>query len=241
MATGKPDERADAKAEQLIPPDETPVIRAIAMPADTNPAGDIFGGWLMSQMDLAAGSVATRRARARCATVTVEGMTFLSPVYVGDEVSLYARLLSEGRTSMRNQGGSLAPLPRGRGGEQGDGGHFHFRRPRQGSSPGASAANPCGRPGQIAAPGLRSRRMFPASRDCKRLRQRPEAAGQASTKLGPGEKICEFHPGFDRSLENGQHPPPPIFFCGRPGRRLPRRIDSFGWRTKASPSRIDEP
>ncbi|VFU07396.1 putative enzyme [Methylocella tundrae] len=83
------------------PPADAPVIRAIAMPADTNPAGDIFGGWLMAQMDLAAGSVAARRARGRCATVTVEGMTFHSPVFVGDEVSLYARLMSEGRTSMR--------------------------------------------------------------------------------------------------------------------------------------------
>jgi acyl-CoA thioesterase YciA len=101
MTTGKANERASGQAEHPTPPDETPVIRAVAMPADTNPAGDIFGGWLMSQMDLAAGSVAARRARTRCATVTVEGMTFLSPVYVGDEVSLYANLVSEGRTSMR--------------------------------------------------------------------------------------------------------------------------------------------
>ena len=83
------------------PPMEEPVIRAIAMPADTNPAGDIFGGWLMAQMDLAAGNVASRRARGRCATVSVEGMTFLSPVFVGDEVTLYGRLVAEGRTSMR--------------------------------------------------------------------------------------------------------------------------------------------
>ena len=60
------------------------------MPCDTNPAGDIFGGWLMWQMDLAAGLAATRRARGRCATVAVEAITFLSPVQVGDEVSLYA-------------------------------------------------------------------------------------------------------------------------------------------------------
>ncbi len=99
MTTGKANERADALDRGA--PEETPVIRAVAMPADTNPAGDIFGGWLMSQMDLAAGSVAARRARTRCATVMVEGMTFLSPVHVGDEVSLYAGLLSEGRTSMR--------------------------------------------------------------------------------------------------------------------------------------------
>jgi acyl-CoA thioesterase YciA len=101
MTTATTRESAGAPAERQTPPDETPVIRAVAMPADTNPAGDIFGGWLMSQMDLAAGSVAARRARTRCATVTVEGMTFISPVYVGDEVSLYASLVSEGRTSMR--------------------------------------------------------------------------------------------------------------------------------------------
>src|SRR3712207_2598037 len=77
------------------------VIRTIAMPSDTNPAGDIFGGWLMAQMDLAAGNAATRRARGRCATVAVEGMTFLSPVAVGDEISLYAEVASVGRTSLR--------------------------------------------------------------------------------------------------------------------------------------------
>ena len=78
-----------------------PGVRTIAMPADTNPAGDIFGGWLMAQMDLAAGNAATRRARGRCATVAVEAMTFLSPVSVGDEVSLYAEVVSVGRTSLR--------------------------------------------------------------------------------------------------------------------------------------------
>jgi acyl-CoA thioesterase YciA len=78
-----------------------PAIRAIAMPADTNPSGDIFGGWLMAQMDLAAGNVAARRARGRCATVAVEAITFLRPVVVGDEVSLYAAVVHVGRTSMR--------------------------------------------------------------------------------------------------------------------------------------------
>jgi acyl-CoA thioesterase YciA len=84
-----------------MPPDTEPVIRTIAMPADTNPAGDIFGGWLMAHMDLAAGSLATRRARGRAATVAVEAMSFLSPVVVGDEVSFYGDVLSAGRTSMR--------------------------------------------------------------------------------------------------------------------------------------------
>lgn len=83
------------------PPDLDPVIRTIAMPADTNPAGDIFGGWLMAQMDLAAGNLAARIARGRAATIAVEGMSFLKPVKVGDEVSLYAGLEKVGRSSMR--------------------------------------------------------------------------------------------------------------------------------------------
>lgn len=78
-----------------------PVIGTIAMPADTNPSGDIFGGWLMAQMDLAAGNLAARTARGRSATIAVEGMTFLKPVKVGDEVSIYASLLSTARSSMR--------------------------------------------------------------------------------------------------------------------------------------------
>jgi acyl-CoA thioesterase YciA len=84
-----------------LPPDLQPAIRTVAMPADANPSGDIFGGWLMSQMDLAAGNVAVLRARGRCVTVAVEALSFLRPVLVGDEVSLYAELVSEGRTSMK--------------------------------------------------------------------------------------------------------------------------------------------
>ncbi len=78
-----------------------PAIRTVAMPADTNPSGDIFGGWLMAQMDLAAGNAAARRAAGRCATVAVDAMTFLKPVFVGDEVSLYAEVVSVGRSSLR--------------------------------------------------------------------------------------------------------------------------------------------
>lgn len=87
--------------KQAVMPKDAPAIRTIAMPADTNPNGDIFGGWLMSQMDLAAGNVSARRARGRVATVAVEAITFLSPVAVGDEVSLFAKVLTVGRTSMR--------------------------------------------------------------------------------------------------------------------------------------------
>ena len=82
------------------PPAGSPAIRTIAMPADTNPAGDIFGGWLMSQMDLAAGNLAALTARGRAATVAGDGMKFHRPVRVGDEVSLYAEITRLGRTSM---------------------------------------------------------------------------------------------------------------------------------------------
>ena len=82
-------------------PIDAPVIRTIAMPCDTNPEGDIFGGWLISQMDLAGATVAFRLAKGRCATVAVDGMVFLNPVAVGDEVSLYAQVLRIGRTSIQ--------------------------------------------------------------------------------------------------------------------------------------------
>jgi acyl-CoA thioesterase YciA len=78
-----------------------PLIRVIAMPKDTNPSGDIFGGWLMAQMDLAAGNLAQRLAKGRCVTAAVDGMAFLAPVHVGDEVSFFGELLSVGRTSMK--------------------------------------------------------------------------------------------------------------------------------------------
>lgn len=86
----------------LLPPDPHDLaILTTAMPADTNPSGDIFGGWLMSQMDLAAGNVAARVSKGRVATIAVDGMAFMTPVQVGDEVSVYAKLMSTGRTSMR--------------------------------------------------------------------------------------------------------------------------------------------
>ena len=77
-----------------------PVIRVVAMPADTNPHGDIFGGWLMSLMDVGAGTVAMRACNGRAVTVAMDGMQFLAPVSVGDEVSVYGKLLSTGRTSI---------------------------------------------------------------------------------------------------------------------------------------------
>jgi len=83
------------------PPTGAPAIRVVAMPADTNPNGDMFGGWLVSMMDLAAGTVASQRSKGRSATIAIDGMTFHRPVKVGDVVSIYADLLSVGRTSMK--------------------------------------------------------------------------------------------------------------------------------------------
>ena len=82
------------------PPQIEPALRAIAMPADANPHGDIFGGWLLSQMDLAGGTVATRRAKGRTATVAVTAMTFHRPVFIGDEVTCYAQIIKVGTTSI---------------------------------------------------------------------------------------------------------------------------------------------
>jgi acyl-CoA thioesterase YciA len=83
------------------PPDEQPAIRVTAMPADANFYGDIFGGWLMSMMDLAAGYVASRRSAGRAVTVAVDAVAFHHPVHVGDEVSVFAKVISVGRTSMK--------------------------------------------------------------------------------------------------------------------------------------------
>ena len=90
----------DEMPPEELPPSGSPAVRVIAMPADTNPYGDIFGGWLMSMMDSAAGSVASRHSHGRAVTIAVEGMSFHRPVVVGDEVSVYARLVRVGRTSM---------------------------------------------------------------------------------------------------------------------------------------------
>ena len=85
--------------DETMPADQ-PTIRVTAMPANANVYGDIFGGWLMAQMDLAASSVASLHARGRAVTVSVEGMAFHRPVFVGDEVSVFGRLVKIGRTSM---------------------------------------------------------------------------------------------------------------------------------------------
>ena len=74
--------------------------RTMAMPSDTNPAGDIFGGWVLSQMDIAAGICAGQRAQNRVVTVALEGMSFIRPVRVGDILGVYTGIESIGNTSV---------------------------------------------------------------------------------------------------------------------------------------------
>ena len=83
-----------------VAPSIEPTLRAIAMPADTNPHGDIFGGWLLCQMDLAGSTVATRRAKGRVVTVAITGMAFHRPVLVGDEVTCFGNVEKIGNTSL---------------------------------------------------------------------------------------------------------------------------------------------
>jgi len=87
-------------AEGKRPPAYEPAIRAMPMPADANQNGDIFGGWVLSQMDIAGGQVAARRARGRVATVAITAMSFHQPVLVGDEVSFYGEVTRTGHSSI---------------------------------------------------------------------------------------------------------------------------------------------
>lgn len=76
------------------------LLRTLAMPADTNPSGDIFGGWIMSQMDMAGGILAKQVAQGRVVTVAVESIHFIKPVYVGDVVCCYGKVIQVGTTSI---------------------------------------------------------------------------------------------------------------------------------------------
>ena len=86
-------------------PDPTPTgelaLQTVAMPADTNPSGDIFGGWLVCQMDLAAAITAIKVTRGRVATVAIHGMSFMAPVHVGAVVSCYTTVIETGHASVR--------------------------------------------------------------------------------------------------------------------------------------------
>jgi acyl-CoA thioesterase YciA len=83
-----------------LPEHKQPALRVMPMPADLNPSGDVFGGWIMSMVDIAGAIPAHRRARCRVATVAVNAFTFKQPVSVGDLVSFYAEVVSIGRTSI---------------------------------------------------------------------------------------------------------------------------------------------
>ena len=87
----------DAATEE---PHGTLTVRTLAMPADTNPAGDIFGGWVMSQMDIAGAIAAVERAEGRVVTVAVDSMTFIAPVKVGDVLCVYTSIERVGNTSI---------------------------------------------------------------------------------------------------------------------------------------------
>ena len=86
--------------ESVKLPDEEPTLRVVPMPADANQHGNIFGGWIMAQVDIAGSVPAARRARGRTATVAVNSFVFKQPVLVGDLVSLYAKIARTGRTSI---------------------------------------------------------------------------------------------------------------------------------------------
>ena len=86
------------KAE--LPKNKIPAIKIAAMPKDTNPGGSIFGGWIMSQIDIAAGIAALERAKGRVVTVAVNSMEFHEPVFVGDVISCYADVIKTGNTSI---------------------------------------------------------------------------------------------------------------------------------------------
>ena len=86
--------------QDAVLPGEQPALRVVPMPADANQSGDIFGGWVMSQVDIAGSVPAARRARGRIATVAVNSFVFKQPVLVGDVVSFYAEVTHVGRTSV---------------------------------------------------------------------------------------------------------------------------------------------
>jgi acyl-CoA thioesterase YciA len=77
-----------------------PIVRTIPQPADMNGNGDIFGGWVLSQMDMAGGTLAARVAKGRVATVAITAMTFVQPIKIGDLVSIYGEVIKTGRTSI---------------------------------------------------------------------------------------------------------------------------------------------
>jgi acyl-CoA thioesterase YciA len=100
VTSAHPHPSTTAASARVTLPSAQPVLRVVPMPADVNQHGDIFGGWIMSQVDIAGGVLAARQARGRVATVAVNSFTFKEPVLVGDVVSFYGEVLRVGRTSV---------------------------------------------------------------------------------------------------------------------------------------------
>lgn len=94
-------EKIATEPRQIPDFNHAPALRTFAMPADTNANGDIFGGWVLSQMDLAGAAKAIRRACGRVVTIGIEAMKFHRPVRVGDELNCYTEIIAVGRTSIR--------------------------------------------------------------------------------------------------------------------------------------------
>ena len=88
-------------SDSQVKPEGTLSLQTIAMPADTNWSGDVFGGWIVSQMDLAGAIHAERYTKGRCATISINQMTFLVPVKVGDVISCYTKIIRLGNTSIQ--------------------------------------------------------------------------------------------------------------------------------------------
>ena len=143
-AAGDPRRRESPVAASVTLPAGMPALRVVPMPADANFHGDIFGGWIMSQVDIAGSIPASRRARGRVATVAVNSFVFKQPVLIGDVVSFFATIEKTGRTSITVVGRGLrAAQSRRRDHRQGDRGEPHLRGGRSRPQAARAAAARC--------------------------------------------------------------------------------------------------
>ena len=150
-----------------LPEGKEPVLRVMPMPADANHHGDIFGGWIMSQVDIAGGVLAGQHARGRVATVAVNAFQFKQPVQIGDLVSFYAEIVRVGNTSITVNVEVYAQRnPGGHRDRQGDRGDAHLRRDRQ-EPPAAHGTAPAGK----KIDSLSVHRAFARRAACRRARQ----------------------------------------------------------------------
>ena len=117
-----------------------PIVRTVPQPADMNGNGDIFGGWVLSQMDVAGGSLAARVAKGRVATVAITAMTFVQPIKVGDMVSIYGKVAKVGRTSITIDLETIVQRRHEIGRDPGDARHLRVRRHRRRRQAAAGAA-----------------------------------------------------------------------------------------------------